>query len=271
MKKTHLDIYRPFQEVNKFRDYEIYVDGELEAELSEGEKVEIEVSPGKHTVLAQIDWCKSRELELDLEAGAKEELICGSRLEGWKVWLFLFYLFLRDKFVYLDYYKKEEEFPGKLSEEEDAKKGALNYILQEGVLSSWGLPAGVAMFIIVTIFEYGQYSTYQEVFYDGIRLIGIFALLGLAFGLLKWIFMQVFDYPIKDWLDIEGSNLPEYIFKVGIISWGIPVGVLVFITNTFYRYERYFSVGEIVLSAIGTLGIFILGGVIFGLVMWFIT
>ncbi|MDX1363129.1 MAG: hypothetical protein R3243_02890 [Arenibacter latericius] len=51
---------------NKARDFEIYLDGEKVGAIRDGNTLEIEVEPGRHQLIAKIDWCRSNVLEIEL-------------------------------------------------------------------------------------------------------------------------------------------------------------------------------------------------------------
>ncbi|WP_026809509.1 hypothetical protein [Arenibacter latericius] len=51
---------------NKARDFEIYLDGEKVGSIRDGNTLEIEVEPGRHQLIAKIDWCRSNVLEIEL-------------------------------------------------------------------------------------------------------------------------------------------------------------------------------------------------------------
>jgi hypothetical protein len=64
---------------DRFRSYEIFVSGELQDELRRGEQVAIEVDPGPIELWLKIDWCRSRSLRFDLEAGNEVRVHCRPR------------------------------------------------------------------------------------------------------------------------------------------------------------------------------------------------
>ncbi len=61
---------------NALRKIMICIDGEETGEIGNGETKSFEISPGKHNVIAKIDWCKSKEFKLDsLDNSTKTILI----------------------------------------------------------------------------------------------------------------------------------------------------------------------------------------------------
>ncbi|MBM7624246.1 hypothetical protein [Sporohalobacter salinus] len=189
MEQAKIKLIRTSQSVNSGRKAEIYIDDKLKTKISNGSEKIIKVSSGKHTVLAKIDWCKSQKITLNLEPGEKKKLICGSKLVGWKKWLALFYLFSKNKFIYLEHYSKEqkvnyqEETWSKLKE-----KGILYYIFKYGILS-WGVPTGIFVFIAETIFNYNQIS-FPGIIFSFIITISIFSVGGTIFGLIMWLILN---------------------------------------------------------------------------------
>ncbi len=67
------------------------VDGFIEKEISAGTNVRIEVSPGRHEVMARLDWASSNALIMEVEEGAQHNLEVGSNMQGWRVSLALLY------------------------------------------------------------------------------------------------------------------------------------------------------------------------------------
>jgi hypothetical protein len=64
---------------DRYRSYEVYVNGVKRAELARGEVARIEVEPGDVEVYITIDWCKSRAVGLAVDPGAEVRLRCRPR------------------------------------------------------------------------------------------------------------------------------------------------------------------------------------------------
>ena len=179
-----IKLLRTSQAVNSGRKYKVWLNGEQETEIANGEKLVIEVKPGRHKIYLKLDWCKSKELILNLEAGAEIELICGSRLVGWKKWLTLFYLFSRDKFVYLDYYNQDMKLDyEEKTADEISEQGFVQFVLQHGIIG-WGLPVAMIIFVI-NIFLGIEVSLYNFLVTLGLGIIG-----GVVFGAIMWPFLN---------------------------------------------------------------------------------
>lgn len=69
----------PHGYVDRYRSYEVIVNGEAHSELRRGEKKTIEVEPGEIEVFLKIDWCRSRVLRLMVDAGSEIRLFCRPR------------------------------------------------------------------------------------------------------------------------------------------------------------------------------------------------
>ena len=185
MEQAEIHLIRTSQSANSGRKVEIYVDDYLKTKLANGSEKIIEVSPGQHTVLAKIDWCKSQKLTLNLEPREKKKLICGSKLVGWKKWLTLFYLFSKNEFIYLEPYSEEQTIEYKEKTWASIReKGMLNYIFKQGILG-WGVPVGIFSFMISTLFNYSQIS-FPSILFSAITTVGIFSVAGVIFGLIMW-------------------------------------------------------------------------------------
>jgi hypothetical protein len=67
---------------DRLRAYQIFLDGKQVGKVRAGRRLEVEVSPGRHQVVAKIDWCSSPAVEVDaLRADINLEV--GS---SWNVW-----------------------------------------------------------------------------------------------------------------------------------------------------------------------------------------
>jgi hypothetical protein len=58
------------------RSYRVMIDSRKVGQLRRGERVEVPVRPGRHTVFMQIDWCTSPVIEVDARPGDVIELVC---------------------------------------------------------------------------------------------------------------------------------------------------------------------------------------------------
>lgn len=69
---------------DRYRSYEVIVNGERRADLWRGEATAIEVDPGEVEIYIKIDWCKSRSIRMNMKAGSEKRLFCrpGSLLTG---------------------------------------------------------------------------------------------------------------------------------------------------------------------------------------------
>ena len=79
---------------DRFRAYNIVLDGAVIGKVKRGESVELQASPGHHAIMLKIDWCRSNEVEFNVGLDEKIYFECGSSLTGWKVLLAIFYLIL---------------------------------------------------------------------------------------------------------------------------------------------------------------------------------
>ena len=61
---------------DRLRRYQVVIDGEQVASIKHGERVDLPVTPGKHTVFMQISWARSPRLELDIAPGQVVTLEC---------------------------------------------------------------------------------------------------------------------------------------------------------------------------------------------------
>ncbi|KAA0546942.1 hypothetical protein FZW96_13195 [Bacillus sp. BGMRC 2118] len=98
-----LTITRDSQFANKTRRYSIWINGEEIGKIKDGETFTYSLEPGEKTFYLQIDWCKSKVHNFQVNSDEEEYIFqCGSRLKGWKVFLASSSLDEEDVFVYLE-------------------------------------------------------------------------------------------------------------------------------------------------------------------------
>ena len=61
------------------RTYKVVIDGNTVGDIRRGETKTFDVSPGRHEIHLEIDWAKSRDLELNLSSGDVASLTCRAR------------------------------------------------------------------------------------------------------------------------------------------------------------------------------------------------
>ncbi|HET6864551.1 MAG TPA: hypothetical protein VFH80_01465, partial [Solirubrobacteraceae bacterium] len=68
---------RPIGDV--LRTYKVVIDGDRAGDIRRGETKTFDVAPGRHEIYLEIDWAKSRNLELNLSSGDVASLSCSAR------------------------------------------------------------------------------------------------------------------------------------------------------------------------------------------------
>ena len=81
---------RPKQYVSMLRSYKVFLDGQPLCKLRNGDEKEVEVAIGKHTASARIDWCRTREIEVDCGGEKAVVIRVFSPLSRWKILLIPF-------------------------------------------------------------------------------------------------------------------------------------------------------------------------------------
>jgi hypothetical protein len=61
---------------DRLRRYRVMIDGEWVAMIKRGQRIDVPVTPGRHTVFLQVDWARSPQLEVDLAPGQTVSLEC---------------------------------------------------------------------------------------------------------------------------------------------------------------------------------------------------
>jgi hypothetical protein len=101
LKSGCMVVRRTSQYTNRIRPVGVFVDGKKVGQLKDGESKSFELSPGEHRVFAKVAWYKTPLLAVRIERGETVDLVAGSEITGWKIFLAAFYLFVPDKWIYL--------------------------------------------------------------------------------------------------------------------------------------------------------------------------
>lgn len=86
---------------DKFRAYQVMLDGKSIGEINDGETESFDVPTGRHELRLEIDWCGSNTVVFDLD---RNDLAfeCGSNLRGLRRYLALIYIsFKRKSYIWL--------------------------------------------------------------------------------------------------------------------------------------------------------------------------
>ena len=95
-------IERPNEFMNMMRNYVIYIDGNACGKIANGEVKIFNIKSGKHRVSAKIDWCGSRDFDIEVEENETIELKLSSFKYGNLILMaFLGALFLNLIFLYV--------------------------------------------------------------------------------------------------------------------------------------------------------------------------
>ena len=105
IKMPKITVKRISEYSNKLRNIKLFMDGQEIYKIQSGEIKTINVSPGKHKLVAKIDWCQSNEIEVD----TKEEDNISVILKGTNPFLGLYYItFGRKRYLKLETMEKSE-------------------------------------------------------------------------------------------------------------------------------------------------------------------
>lgn len=69
--------------VYRLRRFGVFVDSIKVGSIANEEEFDFIVAPGRHALVLKVSWCKSETLTLDVTAGDRIELECGTRLKFW--------------------------------------------------------------------------------------------------------------------------------------------------------------------------------------------
>src|SRR5262249_2606798 len=97
-----LVITRPRQYADMLRQYRLVVDSDLAYTIGRGQSVDISLPPGRHRLIAAIDWARSNPVEIELLPDQDCRLEVGSNVAGWRLLLAVLYATVwRDRWLYL--------------------------------------------------------------------------------------------------------------------------------------------------------------------------
>lgn len=103
---TQLTINRSSEYVNKMRSIHIYIDGVKVGSVSDGKSQTFDITPGKHTVKAKIDWCGSQEKEIYCSEGDHTHMnlagFAGGKFTSVKHFLLIIFLPLIFLFIHVE-------------------------------------------------------------------------------------------------------------------------------------------------------------------------
>lgn len=99
---------------DSLREYRLYLDGNAIQPIRSGEKIILNIVPGKHVITAKMDWCRSNEFHFIYEESEEEiEIVVTSTQIGFRWFFKVYYSFIAiDDYLYIC--KKEdfkERFP----------------------------------------------------------------------------------------------------------------------------------------------------------------
>ena len=84
---SRIVLNRSSEWVNRARSLKVLVDGQQVGTIRNGNTEEFRIAPGAHTVTCKIDWCSSRDFEVNVRAEETAYLHVRSGLKYY--WLFL--------------------------------------------------------------------------------------------------------------------------------------------------------------------------------------
>jgi hypothetical protein len=82
---------------DRFRAYELVIDGVAIGRIRANEEATFSVEPGSHRVWMKIDWCRSDILDVTIAEGQRAKLIC--KPNGSPLFLMLYVTLLRSRYI----------------------------------------------------------------------------------------------------------------------------------------------------------------------------
>lgn len=185
MSTARMTIRRTSQWINSGSAYTVLLDGQEQGSIADGQQLTLETEPGPHTVAIAIGRARSKPIQISLDEEGETELICGSRLTGWRRWLALYYTVLPITDLYIAEYRPDMRliYP-ELTRDAVVQRGFLYFIWRIGIVG-WGLPVGLFVYAVLMLLNLND-LTLKTAFMNLLSTMGIFVLGGIAFGLIMW-------------------------------------------------------------------------------------
>ena len=95
-------IERESQFISRMRSYKILANGKELGSIKDGEMREFPMEPGEYSLQLQIDWCKSKQIKVNIQQDGIIKFKCGSRMKWWQAGFASLSKDKLDEFVYLD-------------------------------------------------------------------------------------------------------------------------------------------------------------------------
>jgi hypothetical protein len=74
----NLRIIRSAEFSNRIRSFRLYLDGTKIGDIANGEIKDFEITPGRHRLIAKIDWTTSNEIEFEVAEQDVVFNVCGT-------------------------------------------------------------------------------------------------------------------------------------------------------------------------------------------------
>ena len=83
------------------RSYSVLIDDQRVARIRNGQTLEMEVAPGRHTIFLRQDWMRTNELSFELTENQVAEFECGSNMSGIKALFAIGYIFRPKEWMFI--------------------------------------------------------------------------------------------------------------------------------------------------------------------------
>ncbi len=93
--QAQITVRRTTNYPDRLRAYKVKVDGVVVGSVRARKSVTIPITPGKHSLVLQIDWCGSEPIDFDVQSGEHVLFECGNSHAGWRIIFALFYMIFR--------------------------------------------------------------------------------------------------------------------------------------------------------------------------------
>lgn len=163
-------------------EFKVFIDNVKVGSISDGEEKTIEITEGNHKILLKINWCKSKMMVVNLNGNEEIKLKCGSVSK-----VGITSLFIKDKFIHLDYYSSYC-FDTSDYLDEIIKKGKKHFIVKNVLW--WCMTVGVINFIDSSFFGFHHYKSIISYIISLISSLIFWSVCGYFFATYMWLFLK---------------------------------------------------------------------------------
>jgi hypothetical protein len=96
---ARIEIWREDKFKDAVRAYQVELDGQVIGKINKGESAGFDIQAGKHRLRLKIDWCRSPDVDFEIQTGQTLKFTCGNNVPPFLILVYI--TLLRDKYLWL--------------------------------------------------------------------------------------------------------------------------------------------------------------------------